>query len=73
MVAYAINERMARRIDYLLEEARVLREAHSETINRKRILSTDEQWRRLSLKKKTVTPDEREGCCQMVRPDTLFA
>jgi hypothetical protein len=27
MVAYAINERMARRLEYVQEEARVLREA----------------------------------------------
>jgi hypothetical protein len=27
MIAYAINERMARRVDYLREEVRVLKEA----------------------------------------------
>jgi hypothetical protein len=37
MVAYAINERMARRIDYLLEEVRVLREVYAETTGTKRI------------------------------------
>ena len=37
MVAYAINERMARRFDYLLEEVRALREVHTETTGRKRI------------------------------------
>jgi hypothetical protein len=36
-VIYAINERMARRIDHLLEEVRVLREVYSETTGRKRI------------------------------------
>jgi putative transposase len=35
MIAYAINERMARRIDYLLEEVRVLREVYNETTGRK--------------------------------------
>ena len=42
MVAYAINERMARRLDYLLEEIRVLREVYTETTGRKRIPFTDE-------------------------------
>jgi len=37
MVAYGINERMARRIDYLMEEVRVLREVFTETTGRKRI------------------------------------
>jgi hypothetical protein len=63
MVAYAINERMARRIDYLLEEVRVLREVYRETTGRKRIPFTDEQLRRLAIKGKALTPDEREGCC----------
>ncbi len=37
MVAYAINERMAHRVDYLLEEIRELREVYTETTGRKRI------------------------------------
>lgn len=73
MVAYAINERMARRIGYLLEEVRVLREVYGETTGRKRIPFTDEQRRRLAVKGKALTPDEREGCCQIVRPSTLLA
>jgi hypothetical protein len=73
MVAYAINERMARRLDYLLEEVRVLREVYSETTGRKRIPFTDEQRRRLAVKGKALTPDERAGCCQIVRPSTILA
>jgi transposase len=73
MVAYAINERMARRIDYLLEEVRVLREVYSETTGRKRIPFTDEQRRRLAIKGKVLTPEAREGCCQIVRPNTILA
>jgi hypothetical protein len=72
MVADAINERMARRIDYLLEQVRVLREVYRETTGRKRILFTDERRRRLAIKAKALTPDEREGCCQIVRPNTLL-
>ena len=37
MVAHAMNDRMARRIEYLLEEVRVLREIYTETTGRKRI------------------------------------
>ena len=37
MIAHAINERMARQLDYLLEAVRVLREAFTETTGRKRI------------------------------------
>jgi hypothetical protein len=37
MVAYGINEQMARRIANLLEEVRVLREVYTETTGRKRI------------------------------------
>jgi hypothetical protein len=52
MIVYAMNERMTRRIDYLLEEVRVLREVYSETTGRKRIPFTDEQRRRLAVKGK---------------------
>jgi putative transposase len=73
MVTYAINERMARRIDYLLEEVRVLWEIYSETTGRKRISFTDEQRRRLAIQGKALTPEERERCCQIVRPNTILA
>src|SRR5512145_2639239 len=73
MVTYAINERMARRFDYLLEEVRVLREVYTETTGRKRIPFTDVQRRRLAVKGKALTPDERKECCQIVRPSTILA
>ena len=73
MVAYAINEQLARRIEYLLEEVRVLREVYTETTGRKRIPFTDEQRRRLAIKGKALTPEEREACCQIVRPSTILA
>jgi len=72
MVAYAINEQLARRIEYLLEEVRVLREVYTESTGRKRIPFTDEQRRRLALKGKALTPEEREACCQIVRPSTIL-
>jgi len=73
MVTYAINERMARRFDYLLEEVRVLREVYTETTGRKRVPFTDEQRRRLAVKGKALTPDDRHLCCQIVRPSTILA
>ena len=73
MVAYAFGERMARRIEYLLEEVRVLREVYNEATGRKRIQFTDEQRLRLGVKGKALTPDERKGCCQIVRPSTILA
>jgi len=72
MVAYAINEQLARRLEYLLEEVRVLREVYTETTGRKRIPFTDEQRRRLAIKGKALTPEEREACCQIVRPSTIL-
>jgi putative transposase len=73
MVAHAINERMARRIDYLQEEVRVLKEALATTTGKTRIAFTDEQRRRLAIKGKELTPEERKTCCQIVRPSTILA
>jgi hypothetical protein len=43
MVAYAINERMARRVEYLQEEVRVLREVLVAKTGGPRITFTDDQ------------------------------
>jgi hypothetical protein len=50
MIAYAINERMARRVDYLQEEVRVLREMLLAKTGRPWITFTDDQRLRLALK-----------------------
>jgi hypothetical protein len=63
---------MARRLDYLQEEVRVLREAFQATTGRKRIPFTDEQRKRLAIAGKALTPEERETCCQIVRPKTIL-
>jgi hypothetical protein len=73
MAAYAINERAARRIDPLLEEVRVLGEVYTAATGRKRTSLTDEQRFRLAIKGKALTPEERQDCCQIVRPSTLLA
>lgn len=73
MIAHAINAHLARRVEYLLEEVRVPREVYTQTTGRKRILFTPEQRRRLAIKGKALTPEERETCCQLVRPATILA
>jgi len=70
-ITYAFNARMTRRLEYLLEEVRVLREVYTETTGRKRIPFTDEQRRRLAIKGKALMPEERKGCCRVVRPCTI--
>ena len=73
MVAHAINERMARRVDYLHEEVRVLKEALAAATGTIRIDFTADQRRRLALKGKLLTAEERRACCQIVRPETILA
>jgi hypothetical protein len=70
-IAYAINERMARRVDYLQEEVRVLKEILVGA-GKTRIDLSDEQRNRLARKGKALTADERLACCQIVRPQTIL-
>jgi hypothetical protein len=72
MVAHAINERIARRLDYLQEEVRVLKEALAAATGKTRIDLSAEQRRRLAVKGKALTPAERRSCCQIVRPHTIL-
>jgi len=72
-IAYAINERMARRVDYLQEEVRVLKEALAAATGKPRIDLSVEQRRRLALEGKALTAEERRACCQIVRPQTILA
>jgi hypothetical protein len=62
MVAHAINERMARRVDYLQEEVRVLKETLATATGKTRIAFTAEQRRRLALKGRQLTAEERRAC-----------
>jgi hypothetical protein len=73
MLAYALNERLARRLDYLRDENRVLREALRAATGKSRIPLTNEQRRHLATKGRALTPAEREDCCQIVRPSTILA
>lgn len=72
MVAHAINERMALKLEYLMEEVRVLREVYAEGTGRQRIPFTDEQRKRLVIAGKKLTLEERETRCQLVRPRTIL-
>jgi putative transposase len=73
MLAYGLNERMARKAEYLREENRVLKDALLAATGKSRIPLTDDQRRRLATKGKALTPAEREECCQIVRPCTILA
>jgi putative transposase len=50
----------------------VLREALVNATGKTRIAFTVEQRQRLAVKGKALTPDEREGCCQLVQPATIL-
>jgi hypothetical protein len=73
MLACALNERLARKGEYLREENRVLKEAVHAATGKSRIPLTNEQRRRLATKGRALMPAEREECCQIVRPSTVLA
>ena len=59
MIASAINERMQRKLDYVQEEVRVLKEVRLATAGSARISFTAGQRRRLALAGKELSPQER--------------
>jgi hypothetical protein len=67
MVSHALNERMARRVEYL-QGVRVLGEALALATGKSKISFKPEQRRRLAIKGKALTPNEQRSCCQSVRP-----
>jgi hypothetical protein len=68
MIASAINERMQRKLDYVQEEVRVLREVVLATTGSTRISFTAGQRRRLALAGKELSPRGRRKYCQLVTP-----
>lgn len=72
MIAYATDERMARKLDCVQEDVGALKEALLNATGKKRIAFTAEQRQRQAIKGKAVTPDEREGCCRLVQPTTIL-
>ena len=59
MLAYALNERMARRVDNLQEEVRVLKKSLALATGKRRIDLCADQRRRMAIKGKKLTPEER--------------
>jgi hypothetical protein len=57
MVAYGVNERMARRVEYLQEEVRVLKEVLSAATGKTRINFSPAQ-RRLALRRNLLDPED---------------
>ena len=72
MIASAINERLQRRLDYALEEVRVLKEILRAATGKDRISFTPDQRRRLALAGIELTPKERRECCQIIKPGTIL-
>jgi transposase len=73
MIASAINDRLQRKLDYVEEERRVLREQLDAVTGGKKSSFTAEQRRRLAVAGKLLTPDERRKCCHLVKPATILA
>jgi hypothetical protein len=72
MIASAINDRLQRKLDYVEEERRVLREQLEAATGGKRLSFTARQRRRLAEAGKLLTPEERRKCCQLVKPATIL-
>jgi putative transposase len=73
MIASAINDRLQRKLDYVEEERRVLREQLDAATAGKKLSFTANQRRRLGEAGKLLTPDERQKCCLLVKPATILA
>lgn len=73
MIASAINDRMQRKLDYLEEENRILRDQLDAATGGKKLSFTVEQRRRLATAGKLLTPDERRKFCRLVKPATILA
>ena len=51
----------------------MLNKALHAATGKSRVPLTDNERRRLASKGKALTPQEREECCQIVRPSTILA
>ena len=72
LIASAINDRLQRKLDYVEEERRVLREQLDAATGGKRLCFSANQRRRLAEAGRLLTPDERRKCCQLVKPATIL-
>lgn len=73
VIAYALNERMQKKLDYTQAEVRALKEVIAALTGKKRIPFTDEQRRRIAVAGKQLTPKERAEFCQVVKPETILS
>jgi len=65
-IASSINDRAKRKLDYALEEVRVLEDTLQAATGSMRIRFTSDRRRRLALAGKELSPAERRQCCQIV-------
>ena len=73
MLASAWTDRLTKKMAYMREEQRILMERLQDVTGKKRLTFTPEQRRRLALKGKELTAEERGACCNIVRPETILA
>ena len=72
-IASVSNDRLQRKLDYVEEERRILREQVEALTGGKKISFSAQQRRRLAEAGKLLTPEERRKCCQHVKPATILA
>jgi len=73
MLASALTDRLTKKMAYMREEQRIVMELLQDVTGKKRLTFTPEQRRRLALKGKELTAEERGACCNIVRPETILA
>ena len=73
MISSAINDRLQRKLDYVEEERRILKEQLAAVTDGKKLFFTANQRCRLAEAGKLLTPDERRKCCLIVKPATILA
>ena len=73
MIASALIDRLTRKLGYMREEQRILMELLHQATGKKRFAFTADQRRRLAIKGKDLTAQERKTCCHIVRPETILA
>jgi len=73
MLASALTDRLTKKMADMREEQRILMELWQDVSGKKRLTFTPDQRRRLTLKGKELTAQERGACCHIVRPETILA
>jgi hypothetical protein len=73
MIASSINDRLQRKLDYVEEERRILREQLDAAMGGKRLSFSADQRRRLAAAGRLLTPAERRNYCHLVKPATILA